>query len=1202
MTYNEWVNQYYFYISNEVMTIVDYGIYELYYGSDLTHVSNTGGGMQGSDMDRMLHPEMLLFFSIITYTDAFINDMMVSNIKDTIEAEEDPEKLQSLIEELDNVQGKEEYPCLKRCLRYYESGKLERLVNLWLKEVMHKRARKNDHFGRFIKFIDDELKIELFRKATECIQSPSDKEFAKALDGFLKSVTPGSKRGLDEIIRFGLDWEKEKEKEKEEKDLKSKISPEGILMDLSSKYEYLRNELSKRIIGQDPAIQKFLRGLFNSELRKEERKNGPEASFLFVGPPGVGKTYLAKNAAKLLDRPCKLLQMNQYAQHESFINLIGSDQVYRKGHTGELTQFVLDNPNAVIIVDEIEKAHINTLHQFLSVLDGGFLQDICLEKQVDFTGTVFIFTTNAGRSFYEDNRERRISAIPETTMIDALRGEQAGGSESMPTELLSRLAKGSIIGFDHMEPAKLLPLIRKGMERAAEIVKKRLDITCSYDSVVLPYLFLYHMGSQLDARVAAARSETMIKDCVFRLVEQLGEEIGSKEKKKLADKPVFLNIKTAEEDLAEELIKPAKETAVIIVCNTNDRYLFKPVRGIYKVDFAYAEKSVENGEEFIRKTLREKEVTAILVDPFMRIDKKQGRSGQGVGDLDSNGSRILHWLFEQRDMPPVYAMELGDARIGVLDREQLEGKGLTGVISLQNCKEKDCRDMITDLVHERFLSGTLSRLSSRGRALAFEMGHTIEAEKDAVNITVLLKDMRLISNMGTDAQDVFLSDSGQSDEDMDDVIGGQQAKEELMHFVKYIKDPQEFKRSGQMISRGILMYGPPGSGKTKLARALAAEADCPFISVKGTQFIRGEKKVAEIFRLARKYAPSIVFIDEIDAFGGDRDRGNAFASILIELMTEMDGFDKQPGDKPVFVIAATNAASEPDLGEQNIYLDPALLRRFTKKVYMRWPNKAERLEFLKLQKQRMKDFTVNMNRLSEKALNEFAIQTAGHSIAEIENALTIAIGRAAEKETNLTLEMLKGCFDEMIYGEVKKVSKDHLRMTALHEAGHAYVSFISGERFTPESATIIARGGFLGMVKQIEDEEAKGYMREELLARIRILLAGRAAEMEFSASPQDGLTTGASNDLERATMLAEALITRYGMEEGFLPVLSMEMMLRSPLAEKYHTRLNEILTEQLEKTREIIRSDRKKVENLANALLDRSMLNTEEMKAIIDMS
>nr|MCR4806091.1 hypothetical protein [Lachnospiraceae bacterium] len=231
-----------------------------------------------------------------------------------------------------------------------------------------------------------------------------------------------------------------------------------------------------------------------------------------------------------------------------------------------------------------------------------------------------------------------------------------------------------------------------------------------------------------------------------------------------------------------------------------------------------------------------------------------------------------------------------------------------------------------------------------------------------------------------------------------------------------------------------------------------------------------------------------------------------------------------------------------------------------------------------------------------------AIQTAGHSIAEIENALTIAIGRAAEKETNLTLEMLKGCFDEMIYGEVKKVSKDHLRMTALHEAGHAYVSFISGERFTPESATIIARGGFLGMVKQIEDEEAKGYTREELLARIRILLAGRAAEMEFSASPQDGLTTGASNDLERATMLAEALITRYGMEEGFLPVLSMEMMLRSPLAEKYHTRLNEILTEQLEKTREIIRSDRKKVENLANALLDRSMLNTEEMKAIIDMS
>ena len=1195
MTYNEWVEQYYFYIDKQVMAVLDYGLYDIYYGSTLTQVTNTQGGIKDFNMDRLMHPHMLLLFSIITYTDAITRDMTVISIKKKLQSETNENKINALIDELKNITDNPVYDPLMNCLRNYVKGDIERYVNLWLREVMHKRAKKHDDFFKFLKYATQELRPELSIKAAEYIRNSSDGEFAKALDEFFKETASGSMRSLDEIIRFGIKWEKENRKEKKN------AGSDVILMDLSSKYEHLRSELSERIIGQDPAIQKFLRGLFNGELRKEEKKNGPESCFLFVGPPGVGKTFLAKNAAELLDRPCKLLQMNLYAQHESFMNLIGSDQVYRKGHSGELTQFVLDNPNAVIIVDEIEKAHINTLHQFLSVLDGGFLHDICLEKNIDFTGTIFIFTTNAGRGFYENNRERRISSISETTMIDALNSEPTNGSERMPTELLSRLAKGSIIGFDHMEPAKLLPLIRKGMERATETVKNELDVNCSYDNVVLPYLFLYHMGAQLDARVASVRSESMIKDCVFRLVEQLGEELSEKERKSFADKPISLKIETADEELAEELIRPVKETAVIIVCNTNDRYLFKPVRGSYKVYFAYAEKNVETGEEFICKTIREKEVTAILVDPFMRVEKKHKGSGQGVADFDSKGNTILHWLFEEKDMPPVYAMELGEDRIGVLDREQLEEKGLAGVISLHNCKEKDCRSIISDLVHERFLSETLSRLQSRGRALDFEMGHSIAITKEEVNITVLLKDMRLISNMGIDAQDVFLSDSGQLDEDMDDVIGGQQAKEELMHFVKYIRDPQEFMRSGQMISRGILMYGPPGSGKTKLARALAAKADCPFIAVKGTQFVRGEKKVAEVFRLARKYAPSIVFIDEIDAFGGDRDRGNLFASILIELMTEMDGFDKQPGDKPVFVIAATNAASEPNLGEQNIYLDPALLRRFTKKVYMRWPNKAERLDFLKLQKHRMKDFTVNMNGLNDKALNEFAIQTAGHSIAEIENALTIAIGRAAEKETNLTLKILKDCFDEMIYGEVKKVSQDHLRMTALHEAGHAYVSFISGERFTPESATIIARGGFLGMARQIEDEEAKGCTREELLARIRILLAGRAAEMEFSASPEDGLTTGASNDLERATKLAEALITRYGMEDGFLPVLSMEMMLTSPLAGKYHTRLNEILTDQLTETQKIIRANRDKIENLANALLDRSMLNTEEMKTIIGM-
>ena len=894
--------------------------------------------------------------------------------------------------------------------------------------------------------------------------------------------------------------------------------------------------------------------------------------------------------------------MSEYAHHSDFHGLVGFESTWRDSKEGTLTSFVSEHEDAVLIFDEIEKAHLNTIHQFLSILEGGYVRDLYTETDVDFTHTTVIFTTNAGRKFYEENRDMAISAIPESTIIDALKNDKhPNGTPVMPTEILSRLSKGGIIGFDHMNPAKLVPIIKNGMEKAAQIVNSTMDMECEYDASLLPYLFLYHMGGNLDARVAAARSENFVKESVFRVSERVGED--SKEFKKAAknkDK-IRIRFEVEENDIARELTQPNELSNLLVVCNTVDRTKIRPQNKEYQCYYVYAEKKGENYQEYIRQQVRDHKIDAILVDPFMR-EVKAEQPLEGLSNKETIGIQVIDWLSEQDAFPPVYCLEMNKHYISFVDRQELQQRGVKGIISLMDAKnQKERTAVIRNLCYELFLSGKLERLNSRGRALEFETGHRIESSDDAAEITIRLHDFKLVRSMDTEARELFFEGGSENKDSFDSVVGGDNAKEELIRFVKFIKDPEMYKRSGQQISKGILMYGPPGSGKTKLARALASEADCPFISATGTQFIRGEKSLTDVFRVARKYAPSIVFIDEIESFAMDSRVGAQYPEILKQLLTEMDGFDKS--GKPVFVIAATNAGKAPNLGERNIYLDEALLRRFTKKVYMKWPDRKDRIKFMEIKKEELKDRQYNFNLLTDADIEDFADLTAGTSLSEIQNVLELAIGRAAERDEKLMLDLLTTCFEEFVYGEERKYAKEQIRNTAIHEAGHAFMGFYcdegAGSRFAPEYATIIARGGYLGMVRQKTDESRAGYSKNELLKLIRIKLAGRAAEIVFADKEEDGLTTGASNDLESATDIAAEIISSFGMEDGFLAALPMEMMMKSAMAPQYYAKLNSIIQREMDATITVIRENKDKVEALADALLDRSRLDTDEMKKII---
>ncbi len=358
----------------------------------------------------------------------------------------------------------------------------------------------------------------------------------------------------------------------------------------------------------------------------------------------------------------------------------------------------------------------------------------------------------------------------------------------------------------------------------------------------------------------------------------------------------------------------------------------------------------------------------------------------------------------------------------------------------------------------------------------------------------------------------------------DDVAGIEEAKEELTEVVDYLKYPEKYQRLGARIPRGILMVGAPGTGKTLLARAVAGEAEVPFYFISGSDFVEmfvgvGASRVRDLFEQAKKTEPCIIFIDEIDAVG--RKRGAGFGGghdereqTLNQLLVAMDGFENEDS---VIVIAATN---RPDV------LDPALLRpgRFDRRVVVDRPDIKGRLAILKVHS-KGKPLGPDVD------LDALAKRTVSFSGADLENLLNEAALQAARKGHDVILmDDCEEAIDRIQMGPEKKsrVTKvEDKKKTAYHEAGHALVAWQLEDADRVTKVTVLPRGMALGVTNIVPDEDRYSYSKEQLLSKICVFMGGRAAEEII----YNQITTGASNDIERATQLAREMVTRYGMSD-----------------------------------------------------------------------
>ncbi|MBN2647091.1 MAG: ATP-dependent zinc metalloprotease FtsH [Thiotrichales bacterium] len=441
---------------------------------------------------------------------------------------------------------------------------------------------------------------------------------------------------------------------------------------------------------------------------------------------------------------------------------------------------------------------------------------------------------------------------------------------------------------------------------------------------------------------------------------------------------------------------------------------------------------------------------------------------------------------------------------------------------------------------------------------------------------------------------------------LEDVAGADEAKQEVGEIVDFLRDPSKYQNLGGSIPRGVLMVGPPGTGKTLLAKAIAGEAKVPFFTISGSDFVEmfvgvGASRVRDMFEQAKAHAPCIIFIDEIDAVGRSRGTGMGGGNdereqTLNQMLVEMDGFE---GNEGIIVIAATNRAD---------VLDPALLRpgRFDRQVTVGLPDIRGREQILKVHMRKVP--------LAEDVNPSYIARgTPGFSGADLANLVNEAALFAARESAKLvTQKHFEKAKDKILMGVERKsmvMSEEERRMTAYHESGHAIVGFLVPEHDPVYKVSIMPRGRALGVTMYLPEEDSYSYSKRKLESQLSSLYGGRLAEEIVYGL--DAVTTGASNDIERATMIARNMVTKWGLSDSLGPLLyeeedrsgfmgtSRNANVSGEVSQKIDEEIRALIDRNYERARKILTDNREKLEIMTDCLMKYETIDREQVERIM---
>jgi len=846
----------------------------------------------------------------------------------------------------------------------------------------------------------------------------------------------------------------------------------------------IRQKLSSKVVGQNDAIESMSDEWFSSS---SDRGPGPRMICTFAGPSGVGKSHMARSFCEILNEvegtgyTFSEISMAQFDGEKDSIRLFGTGIQYGDPYSGILTTSVYFKPRHVILFDELEKAHPSVIQSLLACLDKGVEKDSTFGEDVDFSQAIFIFTSNIGQNIIENNKGGH-----DLSIFDLLRtGDSKSKTDSLSPEMINRLAKGSAVVFNRLSANHYIKIAKMVMEESAlnlpgVNIKWQVGSESNYVKLLSPDISSRRIGAELS-----------------KITSKVLDSLSSKFSENDSEIEISINFKTD--------IKSTKNQTTVII-DDDDRVL--DILSSAEPKFTIA-RSTSEAVTFILNG----SPSAILVDICVM--------GDSIYDITLN----INKLVVANSGVPIFLFEIGHEIQSKYELELQKNSHVREIFELEI-------DSLAVDVEKLIESVSLSIQNENEIKQLIRLNQKVNYTWETIGKNPYIVEISL----GNPVQVISAADTSHSmfgreipKERMSDVIGLKRAKDRIMQVIDYLKNPELFNSSSIRPPTGYLIAGEPGTGKTMLAKAVAGESGMPFFTLSVSDIASSSDggpitKIKDMFAMARKYAPSIIFLDEIDSFGAKRTKSSN-PVIVNSLLTEMDGFTKS--EMPVFVLAATNY---PEI------LDDALVRagRFDEIIYCDYPNLDSRIQLFN----KLFDKSKSEINLKQEDMQLLASVTVGMSAAQIDQIYRETVYWQRAKTGVVDYKVVQEIISKVRYGnpsDTIELSRQTKWETAYHESGHLILQMALLPNKRIDYITIEPRDRALGFVASSVEEQYSSLTLKDIKNHVSVLLAGREAEKLFAGS-LDGVSLGASSDLSKATSLLYRAICECGLGEGLPPI------------------------------------------------------------------